>query len=743
MKTRRTRRILAPTLLGLSLVALALAFRISDNAGLRQLRERLEWVAFDLRTRATLDRHAGKDPRVVIVDIDERSLRVEGHWPWPREKIATLLDRLFGYGAVVVGLDMVLSEAEPNAATRVAEELAKRPGLGEAALIEQLRVLSGALDPDAALAHGLAKQPVVLGYVLTDRADRSVGELPPPLLSLDTPALGTLALYGPPQYVANLPALQQAAAGGGFFSVHADDDGVVRRVPLIARHGEAVYGSLALEVARSYLGMPPAELRLGEIAGRPALEAVSLAGFVDMPTDEFGQVIVPYRGPKGSFPYVSATDVLRGAASAQVLRDAIVLVGTSAEGLYDQRSTPVESVFPGVEIHANVIAGILDGRFPFEPSWATGVDLSVLAALGLVLALVFPRLNALGLAAATAVGIGAYVAVNTWVWVKQGLVMTVAVPVLMVLLLGTLNMTYGFLAERRNRERLKGMFGQYVPAALVEEMNARPEGSFGFEGESREMTVLFCDIRGFTSISETLPANELKKMLNFFFTPMTQIIFERRGTVDKYVGDMIMAFWGAPLRDPEHRGHGIQAALDMLASVERLRPELRERGWPEIRIGIGLNTGLMNVGDMGSSFRRAYTVIGDAVNLGSRLESLTKYYGVNLIVSEVTRQGQEEFLFRPLDRVRVKGKAEPVDIFEPLCRQEVADEALRAELYEYDMALGTYYTQQWEEAESRFAALIQRHPGRKVYLLYSERSRELMAQGVGSDWDGVFTHTSK
>jgi len=637
----------------------------------------------------------------------------------------------------------VLAEAEPNVAQQLAQALAARPDLDGQDLVPRLQALAGSLDPDAVLARGLGKGPVVLGYVFSNRADRSVGALPAPLLSLDTPSLHGLELYGREHYVGNLPALQSAAAGGGFFSVEADGDGVVRRVPLIARHGDAVYGSLALEVARYYLGMPPVELRVHPIAGRNVLETVSLGGLVEIPTDGLGQVIVPYRGRSGAFPYVSATDVLRGKADAGVLRDAIVLVGTSAEGLYDQRSTPVQSVFPGVEIHANVITGILDGRFPFQPPWAEGVDLSVLVVLGLILALLLPRLNALGLALSSALVVAAYVGVNTWVWARQGLVMTVAVPVVMIALLAALNMTYGFLAERRNRERLKGMFGQYVPATLVEELNAHPESSFGFEGESREMTVLFCDIRSFTTISESLPANELKQMLNFFFTPMTQIIFERRGTVDKYVGDMIMAFWGAPLEDTEHRTHGIQAALDMVEKVRAIRPELSARGWPEIHIGIGLNTGLMNVGDMGSSFRRAYTVIGDAVNLGSRLEGLTKYYGVDLIVSEQTRLGQEGFLYRPLDRVRVKGKAEPVAIFEPICRQEAADETLRAELRDYEVALDTYYAREWDQAGALFAELIHRHPGRKVYLLYEERARDLKGQGLGPDWDGVFTHTSK
>jgi len=750
MAHRRARRILPPTLLGLAIVVLSVGLRISDHPGLERVRNRLEWVAFDWRTRATLDRHVEKDPRVVIVDIDERSLREQGHWPWPRPKVAALLDRLGEAGAAVIGLDMVFAEPEANPAEQVAEGLEAMkaqgrkglPGPQTETMLEQLRGLAEQLDGDRVLAESLAANPVMLGYVFTF-SDASVGLLPRPLGEA-TQEIRALGLPELPHYSANLPLLQTNAAGGGYLTVEGgDEDGVIRRVPLLNVYGDGLYGLLALEVARLYLDMPPVELRIEQFYRDRALEAISLGGFIEIPTDSRGQVLVPYRGPQGSFPYVSATDVLAERVDRGVLDGAIALVGTSAKGLFDQRSTPVQNVFPGVEIHANVIAGILDDRFPYKPPWADGADVSLMVLLGLLLALIFPRLHALGLAVSSLVVTGLYVGVNTWVWAEEGLALTVAQPVLMVAILATLNMTYGFLAERRNRERLKGMFGQYVPADLVEEMNANPKGDYGFEGESREMTVLFCDIRGFTSISESLPANELKKMLNYFFTPMTRLIFENRGTIDKYVGDMIMAFWGAPLPDPDHRAHAIATAIAMLHKLQALQPELAERGWPGFHIGIGLNTGMMNVGDMGSSFRRAYTVIGDAVNLGSRLEGLTKYYGVSLIVSELTCQGQEAFVFRPLDRVRVKGKADPVVIFEPVCRRAEADEAALAELNQHAQALAAYYSRRWDEAELAFSQLIERHPERKLYLLYLERVLDLRAKSLPEDWDGVFTHTSK
>jgi adenylate cyclase len=329
-------------------------------------------------------------------------------------------------------------------------------------------------------------------------------------------------------------------------------------------------------------------------------------------------------------------------------------------------------------------------------------------------------------------------ALNLWVWTEYGWVLAIVAPLLLVILIGTADLAYGFLTEARGRRQLKAVFGQYVPPEIVDEMNQDPDGNFALEGESRELSVLFCDIRGFTTISETLAADELKQMLNFFFTPMTRIIFERRGTIDKYVGDMIMAFWGAPVHDPQHSQHAVLGALAMLDKLVEMQPELRERGWPKIEIGVGINSGVMNVGDMGSEYRRAYTVIGDAVNLGSRLESLTKYYGVRLIVSESTVAGLDGIVLRGLDRVKVKGKHEPVTIYEPL---GTTDSVSREQVAEVEDS--NYYAGVWDSAQAAFEQLQQAFPERKLYSLYLERIDNLREQGVAAGWDGVFEHTSK
>jgi len=311
------------------------------------------------------------------------------------------------------------------------------------------------------------------------------------------------------------------------------------------------------------------------------------------------------------------------------------------------------------------------------------------------------------------------------------------------LLLAIMNLIYGYLFETRKRENLKEMFGQYVPAKHIDAM-LKTQGNFDLSGEDREMTVLFADIRNFTTISEPMSAADLKQMLNEFFTPMTEIIFKYKGTIDKYIGDLIMAFWGAPLPDDKHAEHALSAALDMQKKVTELTPIFAARGWAEVNIGIGLNSGIMSVGDMGSKFRRNYTVLGDAVNLGSRVESLSKFYGAKIMVSEYTQKNQsDKFIFRQLDRVRVKGKKLGVGIFEALCRKEEASEELKKEIDLCNQAFDYYYKQNFSEAGRLFKELSDTHPDVKVYNLYLNRVAEFKETPPPADWDGVYIHTSK
>jgi len=313
---------------------------------------------------------------------------------------------------------------------------------------------------------------------------------------------------------------------------------------------------------------------------------------------------------------------------------------------------------------------------------------------------------------------------------------------MLIVLIFMLHMTYGFFIESRGKRQLANLFGQYIPPELVDEMSESPQ-EYSLEGENREMTVLFSDVRGFTSISEGMDPRQLTQLMNALLTPMTRVIHKNRGTIDKYMGDAIMSFWGAPLADSEHARHALYAAMEMMGELKIMQQEFKQRGWPDVNIGIGLNTGNMNVGNMGSEFRMAYTVLGDAVNLGSRLEGLTKNYGVNIIVSETTRAEIPEFVFRELDLVRVKGKNEPVAIFEPIGHKNDLEKSVASELRSYKQALKNFRAQSWDKAEQDFFNLTRLDPDRLLYQVYLDRVAFYRSEPPGVDWDGVFTHTSK
>lgn len=727
-----------PIGLGLLLVAVFLWIQHTGHGGVAAIRDRIEYLAYDLRLNATLPDTAAAPAEVLIVDIDEQSLRQEGRWPWPRARLAGLLARLQEAGAAVVAFDMVLSEAETNAA---AELIARLPAdMQTSDIARHLRREALEQDGDTRLAEQIAAGDTVLGVIFHNQGSAPVGALPDPLFIAGTDS-APLPVPELSTYTANREALQAATAFAGFLTALPDSDGVIRRAPLLLRHGDGLYPALALETARVYLLSEQPRLLTTDLGATTAIEGIDLGGSRIVPTDAAGRVLVPYRGPSGSFAQLSAAAVLRGDFDPALVANRIVLVGTSALALADLKATPVQSVYPGVEVHANLLAGILTGQFPHEPAWAPGASFLLLLLTGVLLAVLLPLLPAAAQIALSATTLGALITFNVWLW-HHNLVLGVAVPALLILHLAVLNLGYGFLFEAHGRRQLKDMFGQYVPPALVEEMNRAGE-RYDFSGESREMSVLFADIRSFTTLSETLSAAELKALLNRFFTPMTRIIFDRRGTIDKYVGDMIMAFWGAPLRDAEHADHAIAAALDMLRAVQNLRAEFAREGLPEIAIGIGINSGVMNVGDMGSQYRRAYTVIGDAVNLASRLEGLTKYYGADLVVGPRTRELAPGFVYRRLDRVRVKGKHEAVEVFAPLCRVSEQADSLREELAQHEAALESFWNRDWAEAQRVFAELHTAHPQTPLYALYLERIAQLRERSLPADWDGVYERREK
>jgi len=708
---------------------------------------KLEAIVYDTRLRLTMP--GTVDPRIVIVDIDERSLGIEGRWPWRRDRLGLLLDRLFEqYKVRLVGFDVVFAERDESSGLKLLRELSMNELKRAPGFRETLEELAPRLEFDRIFADKMRGRPVVLGYYFNQEPEDiaiRVGQLPEPVLPKGVFQGRSIQPTRWTGYGANLPELQGAAASAGHFNPLPDKDGITRRVPMLAEWGGAYYEPLSLAVLRLYTDSPPVLAGFTD-APRWAREYPGLewleVGKHRIPVDAEVAALVPYRGPERSFKYVSAADVLDGKAARADLENKIVLVGATAPGLLDLRAAPVGHVYPGVEIHANLISGMLDGRIKQMPPYVLGAEFTLLALAGLVMALVLPLLNPLRATLVTVAVLAGVVATNVLVWQVGNLVLPLASGVLLVALLFGLNMSYGFFVESRAKRQITGLFGQYVPPELVDEMSAHPE-HFSMEGESREMSVLFSDVRGFTTISEGLDPKQLSRLMNEFLTPLTQVIYRRRGTIDKYMGDCIMAFWGAPLHDLEHPRNAVLAGLEMLATMDALQPQFRSRGWPALHIGVGVNSGRMSVGNMGSDIRVAYTVMGDAVNLASRLEGLTKIYGVGMIVGEAARAACKDLAFRELDRVKAKGKTEPVAIYEPLGPAAVLAKAASDELSLWHQALRLYRAQQWDMAELQLINLQRLHPGRALYAEFIERVAMFRKQPPGPGWDGTWTFETK
>ncbi len=732
----------ARVLAGLLITAL-LAAHSAQWIDLRFLRE-LDAQLYDARLRLTMP--GGVDPRIVIIDVDEKSLAAEGHWPWPREKLAALVTALFQtYRVDTLGFDMVFAERDENHDLERLETLARSGQKRQ--FLQQLDAFRPVLDQDRQFALALRHTHTVLGYYFGNDASgaANTGLLPSPVFGKETGLYRTTDAPVATRYTANLPILQQAAGSAGFFSSFlVDTDGVFRRVPLLLEYKENLYGSLSLALVAKYLGVPiePVLTPTPVAESDARLEKLQI-GPNAVEIDHNAAVLIPFRGKQGSFRYVSATDVLRGAvANPEELANTIAIVGTTAAGLLDHRATPVQSVYAGVEIHANVAAGLLDNRFMRQPVWMQYAETILILLVGMLLSLTLPFLPVLATTAFGAIIWFSVVGLNIYLWQSPRLVMPLAASLLLMAAIYALNIVLGFFTESRNRRMLQNTFGQYVPPEIVNEMSNNPE-AYTLNSEKREMTVMFTDIRDFTTISETLDPQELSDLMNQFLTAMTGIIHRHHGTIDKYMGDAIMAFWGAPLRDENHAQHALDAALEKHAALTRLNKLFVKKGWPTLEIGTGVNTGPMSVGNMGSEFRLAYTVLGDSVNLGARLEGLAKVYGAPIVVNETTVAAVSGFAFRELDRVRVKGKTRPVTIYQLMGRADAIPTDARRELAQYRAALALYQQRHWSQAESAFGQLVQKNPGVTLYTLYQERARIFQQNAPDDEWDGIFDHKQK
>ena len=709
--------------------------------------DKLSAILYDYRLQMSMP--GTQDKGIVILDIDEKSLKEEGRWPWSRDKLSLLMDKLFDtYGVKVVGFDVVFAEKDESSGLKVLQQLGRNQLSNDAQFQATLAKLEPKLEYDSRFAASLAGRKVVLGYYLTRKVGNVSGALPPPVFAAGAFAGRQIGFQGWSGYGANLPELQQAAESAGHFNPLVDPDGIVRRVPMVVEIDGAYYESLSLAMVRALFGgaklLPGFKGGMDNLyGGLEYLEVDTEAmGLLRIPVDDEVATLVPYRGKEKSFSYISLADVLHDRVDKQQLKSKIVLVGTTAPGLMDMRATPVGEIYPGVEIHANMIASILDQNLKDQPGYMTAAEVLWLLLTGIALTFLLPLLSPTRAMLASVFALALSIALSFVLWRSANLVIPLANSLVMIALLFALDMSYGYFVEARTKRKITGLFGQYVPSELVEEMAKNPQ-SVSMEGESREMTILFSDVRSFTTISEGLDARELTLLMNEFLTPLSRIVYKHRGTIDKYMGDCIMAFWGAPLPDENHARNAITAGLEMLATLETLQPHFKERGWPPIHIGVGINTGRVSVGNMGSEVRVAYTVMGDDVNLASRLEGITKQYGVGIVVGENTKNSVPDFLYRELDQVRVKGKDKPVTIYQPIALHAEAGAALLEEVKLFHEVRSLYRQQEWDQAELRLSDLQRRSPENALYGIYAERIAYFRNNPPPADWDGVFVFQTK
>ena len=704
----------------------------------------VERQMYDLKVRISAKMKKAKESNVVILDIDEKSLADFGRWPWSRTLIAKINDKLFDqYKVSALGYDVVWAERDNVNPKAILDQLnlsliASSPHYSEFVNSVQR------LDSDRLFADSLKSRSVVLGFYFNNQKDAVLANvLPPSVLSEKELPPDTNNIMPWQTYTGNLPELNETALSGGYFNPVVDEDGVIRRIPLLAKYKDHYYQSLSLGLVRAALGgMPITPVIEGDKDSNYfKLETLSL-GPINIPVAADGTAFIPYHGGDHSFPYVSVSDLLNDKVPQDKLEGKIVVMGSSAPGLRDQRTTPIQSVFPGVEIHANVIDGILDNEIKQTPAYADALVIIQVLMAGLLLALVLPALGAFSSIMMALVMLLIGFVFNYALWEKLNFVMPIAQPLIIVLLIFVIDIAIGYLMEGRLKKNMSTLFGQYVPPELVKKMAEDPL-KYSMAGRDADLTVLFSDIRGFTGISEKLTASQLTAYINEYFNLMSSVINEEIGTLDKYIGDAIMAFWGAPIENDSHAHHAILAALKMSEAADRLAQSFEERGLPPFNIGIGLNSGMMRVGDMGSSYRRSYTVMGDPVNLASRLEGLTKRYGLRILVGEAVKNRATEFAYQEVDRVKVKGKDAVVTIYTPIGLLTDLDLTKNEELARWSEILPLYYEAKWDDFILSLKNLIETFGDRKLYLLYLDRAETFKQAPPKPDWQGVYVFNEK
>lgn len=661
-----------------------------------------------------------KNDNIVIVDIDEKALKEYGQWPWSRSVVSDMIQKLTDADAGIIGLDIVFSEPDKTSPHTIASKIK-----------EYTKPLD---NYDLILQKTLMSTPTVGGYVFTLNEQTELKSPLIPAIFIQKGLKDNSSLLKAEGAILNIDLLQDSFYSSGFFNIIPDDDGMIRRVPLLIRYDEMVYPSLDLEMARIYSAISKVEIEGDEVG----VKNIKFGNFI-IPTDHAGRLIINFRGPKKHFRYISAADILNGNFDKMDISGKFVLVGTSAVGLYDLRSTPFDSAIPGIEVHANILDNILQGDFLAEPLNSVLYDIVIIWTIIFMLVIIFSYINSWLYIPVYVVSLYVLFEMFFYMLFKMGMVLNLLFPLISFITTLILSTSLDYFLASRQREFLKRIFAKKVSKSVMHNLIKNSRENI-LEAHEQNVAIFFSDIRGFTSISENIGSSQkLVALLNRYLTPIVDEISHSEGTVDKFIGDAIMAYWNAPNEVENYADKAVSSALQQIEILEDLNTDLKKEFNVILKIGIAIHTGEVTVGEMGSLGRSDYTIIGDNVNLASRLEGLNKVYGSTIIISKDTKDLlEEEYTLRSLDIVRVKGKQKSVEIFEVTAS---TDEMIQDEMNAYDMALQTYRKGNVDDAYLIFQMLCEKYE-HKVYTLYLNRCKAYM-ENPEKEFDIVSTMLDK
>ncbi len=719
--------------------------------------EHMELKTIDLRFRTRGNVAPGNN--IALAVIDEKSLTQEGKWMWPRSKLAKVVNKLSEAGAAVIAFDLVFSEPDSQSLSKYINQIEKvltGKNIKNDYVHNYLDELKLKTDNDYLLAQAIqeSKSKIVLGFFVQmedEKASHLTEKQLDLLQELAIPATYKAIKYGSVKAMeypilevfatqTNIRRISKTSSHSGFFNSIPDPDGVIRTLPSLVKFRDDLYAPLSVKILSAYLEEEPK----GFISDY-GVESFNIGESINFPTDEKGRLYINYRGGEKSFPHLSITDILNDNINTDAIKDKIIIIGATASGIFDVISTPFESVYPGPEMHANIIDMVLNQNYLFKPEWIDIFTVLTIIIFGLGIGLILPNLGAFAGACLAIIPFAGYIFFCQYIFTAHGWILNMVYPLAVILIIYSIMTAYTFLIESSQKRFIKNAFSTYLAPAVVKQLMDNPD-TLVLGGEKRKITAFFSDVQSFTSISESLEPDELVALLNEFLTQMTDIILAYNGTVDKFEGDAIIAFFGAPGELINQEETACKVSLKMQQRLSELRHKWKKEGKPELHMRIGMDTGTAVVGNMGSENRMDYTMMGDTVNIAARLEGVNKVYGCYSLVSKETfipAASLGSIFGRELDSVVLMGKKEPVDIYEIMGFTTDIGDDTKAMVNYYKEALTAYRNQDWEKAITLFKKAQTLVPDDQPTLTMLKRCREYMVSPPPADWNGAFEMTSK